>query len=75
MFQCVFDFFCTANGRLRRMMNLGFPKRKLNPNKSENPLDVGFAKNCRIRQHSYSYSNSITSPINSATVNTQVNRC
>jgi len=38
-----------ANGRLRRMMILGFPKRKLNPNsdESENPSDFQFTKNCR----------------------------
>jgi len=29
------------------MMNLGLPKRKTNPNKSENLLDFGFAKNYR----------------------------
>jgi len=29
------------------MMNVGFQKRNLNPNESENPLDFGLAKNCR----------------------------
>ena len=34
---------------MRRMMNLGLPKGKLNPNpnESENLLDFGFAKYCR----------------------------
>jgi len=38
-----------ANGGLQQLMNVGFAKRKLNPNpnESENPLDFGFAKkNC-----------------------------
>jgi len=35
-----------ANGGLQRIMGLGFPKQKLNPNanESENPSDFGFAK-------------------------------
>jgi len=45
--QCAFIYFCVANSGLRQMLNLGFPRRKLNPNKSEIPLDFGFAKNCR----------------------------
>ena len=41
-----------ASGRLRRMMNMSFPKRKLNqnsnPNESENPSHYGFiCKNCQ----------------------------
>ena len=37
-----------ASSALWRMMNLGFPKWKLNPNPNwnENLLDSGFAKNC-----------------------------
>jgi len=40
------------------MMNV-FPKRKPNPNESENPFEFRFAKNVGMRQHSDS--NSITS--------------
>jgi len=38
-----------ANEALLRMMNVGFPKWKLNPNpdESENASDFVFAKNCR----------------------------
>jgi len=47
-----------ANGGLQQMMNVGFPKRKLNPNmntkESENLLDFVFAKNCQIRTPSHS---------------------
>jgi len=43
-------------------MNLGFPKRKLNPNESENLLDFRFAKKIvGIHQHSNLDSNSVTS--------------
>jgi len=30
-FNAWFFYFCMANGRLRPMMNVGFPKRKLHP--------------------------------------------
>jgi len=42
-------------------MNLGFRKRKLNPNESENMWDFGFAKIVGIRQHSDADTNIITS--------------
>ena len=47
--QCVFVYLGMHNGGLQQMMNVSYPKRKLNPNlnESENPSDFGFAKNCR----------------------------
>jgi len=33
-----------ANGGLRGMTNVAFPKQKLNPNQSENTSDFEFAK-------------------------------
>jgi len=38
-----------ANGGVQQIMNLGFPKQKLNQNRneSENLSDFGFATDCR----------------------------